>query len=434
MVALQMPEGLQMFACTIADMIERFTDALTVIMGDVTYGACCIDDYTAVALGCDMLVHYGHSCLVPTTETTVKTLYVFVEISIDSRHLHQSIRMNFPDDRQEFYDSLIRSEDSNKHIPAGTRLPKLQHLTVGFGGANDPASVREPTRLALVSTIQFVAALQQLKEDLSVEYTEEHGLWPVHRLENGEVGERSNAGPTFSRGKYEATIPRSKPLSPGEILGCTAPRLSDVDALIYLGDGRFHLESIMIANPAVPAFRYDPYSKKLTRERYNHAEMQEVRHDAVTTAKKSVKTITQDGNSGSLLMNPGSPLWGVILGTLGRQGSFKQLQAITKQLKASPTFVPYMPILLSEVSPAKLSLFNPHVSVFVQTSCPRLSIDWGYAFDRPLLTPYETAVAIGKVVGWMDDGESKTDDERRYPMNFYEAGTPWAIARLKAEY
>lgn len=43
--------------------LRRFTDALTVIMGDVTYGACCIDDYTAVALGCDMLVHYGHSCL-----------------------------------------------------------------------------------------------------------------------------------------------------------------------------------------------------------------------------------------------------------------------------------------------------------------------------------------------------------------------------------
>lgn len=81
MVALQMPEGLQMFACTISDIIERcalpsispvstsscrhisFTSASTVIMGDVTYGACCIDDYTAVALGCDMLIHYGHSCL-----------------------------------------------------------------------------------------------------------------------------------------------------------------------------------------------------------------------------------------------------------------------------------------------------------------------------------------------------------------------------------
>jgi len=32
-------------------------------MGDVTYGACCVDDYTAKALGADLMVHYGHSCL-----------------------------------------------------------------------------------------------------------------------------------------------------------------------------------------------------------------------------------------------------------------------------------------------------------------------------------------------------------------------------------
>ena len=79
MVALQMPEGLQMFACTIVDIIERwarlltrynvswclssFTSAQAVVMGDVTYGACCVDDFTAIALGCDMLIHYGHSCL-----------------------------------------------------------------------------------------------------------------------------------------------------------------------------------------------------------------------------------------------------------------------------------------------------------------------------------------------------------------------------------
>ena len=37
-VALQMPEGLLMYATTIADIIEGFTDAETIIMGDVTYG------------------------------------------------------------------------------------------------------------------------------------------------------------------------------------------------------------------------------------------------------------------------------------------------------------------------------------------------------------------------------------------------------------
>ena len=94
----------------------------------------------------------------------------------------------------------------------------------------------------------------------------------------------------------------------------------------------------------------------------------------------------------------------------------------------SPTPIPYVPILLSELSPVKLSLFNPHISIFAQTSCPRLSIDWGYAFDRPLLSPYETAVAVGKTAGWMDQ------DEDVYPMDFYAAGTPWATSRATGSF
>lgn len=53
----------------------------------VTYGACCIDDYSARALGADFLVHYGHSCLVPIDVTTIRTLYVFVDIAIDVEHV-----------------------------------------------------------------------------------------------------------------------------------------------------------------------------------------------------------------------------------------------------------------------------------------------------------------------------------------------------------
>ena len=57
--ALQFPEGLLMFSTTIADILERFAGVSTVIMGDVTYGACCVDDLAAAALGCDLLVHHG---------------------------------------------------------------------------------------------------------------------------------------------------------------------------------------------------------------------------------------------------------------------------------------------------------------------------------------------------------------------------------------
>lgn len=67
-------------------------------MGDVTYGACCVDDYTARALGCDFMVHYGHSCLVPIDVSTIQMLYVFVEIAIDTSHLVRSLKANFQPD------------------------------------------------------------------------------------------------------------------------------------------------------------------------------------------------------------------------------------------------------------------------------------------------------------------------------------------------
>ena len=69
----------------------------------------------------------------------------------------------------------------------------------------------------------------------------------------------------------------------------------------------------MIANPEVPAFRYDPYSKKFTRETYEHREMRSIRGEAVRAARKS-------------LLDQGSRSWAVILGTLGRQGSLGVLR------------------------------------------------------------------------------------------------------------
>nr|XP_028563765.1 2-(3-amino-3-carboxypropyl)histidine synthase subunit 1 isoform X1 [Podarcis muralis] len=319
-VALQMPEGLLMFACTLADIIERFTEAEAVVMGDVTYGACCVDDFTARALGADFLVHYGHSCLVPIDSTQgVKMLYVFVDIKIDTAHFVETLRFNFP---------------------AGAAL-------------------------ALVSTVQFVSALQAARQALQADYS--------------------------------ICTPQCKPLSPGELLGCTAPRLAQAtDAIIYLGDGRFHLESIMIANPGIPAYRYDPYSKVFSQEHYGHERMQRTRKEAIREASRAGK-------------------WGLILGTLGRQGSPAILEHLESTLRSLGR--PYIRLLLSEIFPGKLQLF-PDVEAWVQVACPRLSIDWGEAFGRPLLTPYEAAVALQQVQ-WQET----------YPMDFYASQSlgPWTV-------
>lgn len=51
--------------------------------------------------------------------------------------------------------------------------------------------------------------------------------------------------------------PQARPLSPGEVLGCTAPRIQgEHDAIVFVADGRFHLEALMIANPHLPAYRW----------------------------------------------------------------------------------------------------------------------------------------------------------------------------------
>lgn len=185
-------------------------------------------------------------------QTSIKTLYVFVEIAIDSSHLSHSIRLNFPNDRQQFYDTLLESEETRSQVPIGSEIGPSRHLriegpipadTIGYATEQERLLrvPREPTRLALVSTIQFVAALQRLKEDLTADTSTE----PLPQAPAGFIQGCSSDDSTQSHtieasrpsvlwtGRYEATIPRSKPLSPGEILGCTAPRLGDVDALMY---------------------------------------------------------------------------------------------------------------------------------------------------------------------------------------------------------
>ncbi|CAG9801704.1 unnamed protein product [Chironomus riparius] len=320
-VALQLPEGLLMFACPISDIIQKFTDADTIIMGDVTYGACCVDDYTAGALGSDLLIHYGHSCLVPIDQMDgIKVLYVFVDIKIDSLHFVDTIKLN---------------------ITAGRKL-------------------------ALVSTIQFVATLHSVANDLR------------------EAG-------------FAVSIPQTKPLSPGEILGCTAPRIAEDATLIYLGDGRFHLEAAMIANPKAEAYKYDPYDKKFTQEYYDHEAMRKGRKMAIDKARRAKR-------------------FGLILGTLGRQGSTKVLTYLQERLKMHGRESSV--ILLSEIFPSKLELFK-EIDAFVQIACPRLSIDWGTAFSKPLLTPYELSVTLGDIQWRIDDAPSEKDKGLNYPMDFY---------------
>ena len=84
-------------------------------------------------------------------------------------------------------------------------------------------------------------------------------------------------------------------------------------------------------------FRYNPYDKRITRERYDHMEMQSIRKHAVTMAKEAKK-------------------FGLILGTLGRQGKpqiMEYLESCIHEIGKDSVIV-----LLSEIFPQKLAQFE----------------------------------------------------------------------------
>eukprot|EP00835_Amoeboradix_gromovi_P005215 NODE_470_length_8086_cov_0.567422.p3 type:complete len:373 gc:universal NODE_470_length_8086_cov_0.567422:5671-4553(-) len=316
-VVLQFPEGLLIYAQTICQIIEDFTKAECCVLGDVTYGACCIEDVKAKEIGADLLIHYGHSCLVPIQDTVCKVLYVFVTINIDSDHLVSSILANFNNDKQ----------------------------------------------YALMGTVQFLTAVHAAHTKLS------------------EAG-------------YDVILPQSRPLSKGEVLGCTSPRLDNC-TVIFISDGRFHLESVMIQNPLLTFYRYDPFTLLITHEVYEMEKMKKMREFAMIKASKAKK-------------------WGIIQGTLGRQGNPHVVDELRR--KCLEKGISTQLFLMSEINLNEL--LKCEIDAFVQISCPRLSIDWAHESVIPLLNTYEAYMVLGN-----------TFKINEYPMDFYSHASegPWSI-------
>jgi 2-(3-amino-3-carboxypropyl)histidine synthase len=63
--------------------------------------------------------------------------------------------------------------------------------------------------------------------------------------------------------------------------------------------------------------------------------------------------------------------------------------------------------------PDKLAKF-PQVDAWIQIACPRLSIDWGHFYAKPLLSSYEAFAMLGEA-----RFPNLNDRKDTYPMDFY---------------
>lgn len=188
----------------------------------------------------------------------------------------------------------------------------------------------------------------------------------------------------FEEHGFEVKIDRGGELAYGQITGCEfQPAYSikdEVDAYIFLGQSRFHAAALALST-GKPTYMLDPYLEEVV--------------DATPLAedlwKRSLLAVYKAREA---------ERFGIVIGL--REGQIKLRQAkrirgeLAKHGKQSTL------IAMREISAERLNTFT-WFDAFIQTACPRISID-GSGFNKPVLS-IPQAFALLNLLEGKDVGE-----------------------------
>ncbi len=164
----------------------------------------------------------------------------------------------------------------------------------------------------------------------------------------------------------------------GQILGCDYSNaraiLEKVDAFLFIGGGKFHAIGVALATGKA-TIAADPYENRAFTVCDEVKEILKKRWANIHEAKQAKRV-------------------GICIGLkTGQKRIDKALRIKSLLDKAGKVATLFA---LKEISPEALMQF-PTIDAFVNTACPRLSLDDAEKFRKPLLTPNETLVVLGKL-------------------------------------
>jgi 2-(3-amino-3-carboxypropyl)histidine synthase len=177
---------------------------------------------------------------------------------------------------------------------------------------------------------------------------------------------------------------------PGQVIGCdfsNAESVSkEVDAFLFVGGGRFHAIGIALAT-GKPTIIADPYERR------------------AFPIEAEAKTILRQRWAGICEAKEAK---GVAI-LIGLKSGQKRL-AKAFELKEKLEKVGKRATLLAtrEISPKVLMQF-PEMDAFINTACPRISLDDTRRFPKPVITPNEALILLGEITweeacrrGWFE--------------------------------
>jgi 2-(3-amino-3-carboxypropyl)histidine synthase len=165
----------------------------------------------------------------------------------------------------------------------------------------------------------------------------------------------------------------------GQMFGCdfsTAYALrEEVDAFCFLGESEFHAVGLALAT-GKPTYMVDPYMNEVT----DMAEAAEERK------KKAILAVYKALDA---------RVFGVITGLKEGQKMLGRSRWISRKLEMHGRRV--VQIALRDITPERLAPYRD-IEAFVQTACPRISID-GFNFDRPVLSVPQADALVALLEG-----------------------------------
>lgn len=178
---------------------------------------------------------------------------------------------------------------------------------------------------------------------------------------------------------------------PGQVIGCDYSNVKsiadDVEAFLFIGGGQFHGLGVALST-SKPTIIAEPYEKRVYSVDKAASRILKQRWANIEEAKKA-------------------KIFAVFVGLKQGQNRFNEGLKIKEKLEKTGKTV-YL-LAVREITPEVVMEF-PSIEAYVNTACPRISLDDTLCFKKPILTINETRVVLGETTwkelcrkGWLEN-------------------------------
>lgn len=303
------------------------------ILGDTSYGSCCVDEVAAEHTDADVVVHYGRACLSPTARLPV--IYVFTAKSLHLDAVVASFKETYPPSSRAEEKVCLMAD-----IPYSHHLDELhRRLTEeeGYGHIFKTSIIHDPASLIPNRTT------------------------PVTTTGGGEGGGIDEAAASAALKEY-SIFHISEP--PTSLLLILSSRIKSLHIFPTTPSSSSPSPSSSSSSPPPPTHLASTTTTPLLRRRY-----------ALITRLSTI------------------PIFGILINTLSVSHYLQALQHCQRLISASGkksyTFV------VGKINAAKLANFS-EIGGWVVIGCWESSLleNGSKEFFRPVITPWELEVAL----------------------------------------